>query len=319
MKTGRLSKDEWAFIEFNSDKMSAAQIAKELDRAIEPIQKHLQKLGKGKDLRKNLQTQAEYDLKKRPYWRELQAQFSESELEILLYHWKEIVSQFRKDILATEELQIIDVVKLEVLMNRALREQQYSKNKIAEFDEMIEFEKRKATEDQAREFIFGLERQIATLRAAKESLSREYKDLQTKKSAMYRDLKATREQRIAKLEDNKETFSGLVQKLVRDPDFVEEQNLYMEKMRLAVMKEQERLSDYHEYEDGTGDQPFLTPETILDESNENVETRQSRTSPPKYLIELTKDELQRLFQDDTREELVKEIIKMKEKIVPYPE
>ena len=319
MKTGRLSKDEWAFIEFNSDKMSAAQIAKELDRAIEPIQKHLQKLGKGKDLRKNLQTQAEYDLKKRPYWRELQAQFSESELEILLYHWKEIVSQFRKDILATEELQIIDVVKLEVLMNRALREQQYSMNKIAEFDEMIEFEKRKATEDQDREFIFGLERQIATLRAAKESLSREYKDLQTKKSAMYRDLKATREQRIAKLEDNKETFSGLVQKLVRDPDFVEEQNLYMEKMRLAVMKEQERLSDYHEYEDGTVDQPFLTPETILDESNENVETRQSRTSPPKYLIELTKDELQRLFQDDTREELVKEIIKMKEKIVPYPE
>lgn len=270
MKTGRLSKDEWAFIEFNSDKMSAAQIAKELDRAIEPIQKHLEKLGKGKDLRKNLQTQAEYDLKKRPYWRELQAQFSESELEILLYHWKEIVSQFRKDILATEELQIIDVVKLEVLMNRALREQQYSMNKIAEFDEMIEFEKRKAAEDQDREFIFGLERQIATLRAAKESLSREYKDLQTKKSAMYRDLKATREQRIAKLEDNKETFSGLVQKLVRDPDFVEEQNLYMEKMRLAVMKEQERLSDYHEYEDGTVDQPFLTPETILDESNENV-------------------------------------------------
>jgi|TARA_R100000479_G_scaffold70878_1_gene34352 hypothetical protein len=270
MKTGRLSKDEWAFIEFNSDKMSAAQIAKELDRAIEPIQKHLQKLGKGKDLRKNLQTQAEYDLKKRPYWRELQAQFSESELEILLYHWKEIVSQFRKDILATEELQIIDVVKLEVLMNRALREQQYSMNKIAEFDEMIEFEKRKAAEDQDREFIFGLERQIATLRAAKESLSREYKDLQTKKSAMYRDLKATREQRIAKLEDNKETFSGLVQKLVRDPDFVEEQNLYMEKMRLAVMKEQERLSDYHEYEDGTVDQPFLTPETILDESNENA-------------------------------------------------
>lgn len=270
MKTGRLSKDEWAFIEFNSDKMSADQIAKELDRAIEPIQKHLQKLGKGKDLRKNLQTQAEYDLKKRPYWRELQAQFSESELEILLYHWKEIVSQFRKDILATEELQIIDVVKLEVLMNRALREQQYSMNKIAEFDEMIEFEKRKAAEDQDREFIFGLERQIATLRAAKESLSREYKDLQTKKSAMYRDLKATREQRIAKLEDNKETFSGLVQKLVRDPDFVEEQNLYMEKMRLAVMKEQERLSDYHEYEDGTVDQPFLTPETILDESNENA-------------------------------------------------
>ena len=270
MKTGRLSKDEWAFIEFNADKKSADQIAKELGRAIEPIQKHLQRLGKGRDLRKNLQTQAESDLKKRPYWRELQAQFSEPELEILLYHWKEIVSQFRKDILATEELQIIDVIRLEVLMNRALREQQYSMTKIGEFEEMIEFEKRKATEDQDRECVFGLERQIATLRAAKESLSREYKDLQTKKSAMYRDLKGTREQRIAKLEDNKETFSGLIQKLLRDPDFVEEQNLYMEKMRLSVIQEGERLSDYHQYEDGTVDQPFLTPETILDESNENA-------------------------------------------------
>jgi hypothetical protein len=50
-----------------------------------------------------------------------------------------------------------------------------------------------------------------------------------------------------------------------------------------------------------------------------LETRQSRTSPSKYLIELTKEELERLFRDDTREELIKEIIKMKEKIVPYPE
>lgn len=50
-----------------------------------------------------------------------------------------------------------------------------------------------------------------------------------------------------------------------------------------------------------------------------LETRQSRTSPSKYLIELTKEELERLFQDDTREELVKEIVEMKEKIAPYPE
>ena len=177
MKTGRLSKEEWSFIEFNSDKMPASEIAEALDRAIEPINKHLEKLGKTKDLRKNLQTQAEYNLKSRPYWRELQLQFSESELEIFLYHWKEIVSQFRKDILATEELQIIDVIKLEVLMNRALREQQYSMNRVSEFEEMIIREKSKPLEDQDRELVFSLERQIATLRAAKESLSREYKDL----------------------------------------------------------------------------------------------------------------------------------------------
>ena len=50
-----------------------------------------------------------------------------------------------------------------------------------------------------------------------------------------------------------------------------------------------------------------------------LETRQSRTSPSKYLIELTKEELLRLFEEDTREELVKEILNMEGKLILYPE
>ena len=36
----------------------------------------------------------------------------------------------------------------------------------------------------------------------------------------------------------------------------------MEKMRLAVENEKERLSEYSDYNDGQVDQPFLTPETL---------------------------------------------------------
>ena len=36
----------------------------------------------------------------------------------------------------------------------------------------------------------------------------------------------------------------------------------MEKMRLAMENEKERLSDYVNYEDGQVDQPFLTPDTL---------------------------------------------------------
>ena len=50
-----------------------------------------------------------------------------------------------------------------------------------------------------------------------------------------------------------------------------------------------------------------------------LETRQSNTSPIKYIIELTKDELERLFEEETREKLVQDIIEMKEKIVPFPD
>lgn len=33
-----------------------------------------------------------------------------------------------------------------------------------------------------------------------------------------------------------------------------------------MMKERDRLSTYHKYDDGQVDQPFLTPDTILKET-----------------------------------------------------
>ena len=130
---------------------------------------------------------------------------------------------------------------------------------------MITAEKQKDSHDRDNDYIFGLERQIASLRAAQESLSRDYKDLQSKKSIMLKDLKGTREQRIKFLEDSKETFSGWMRKLLTNEDFRNGLGRRMEKMRLAMHKEKERLSEYHIYEDGLGDQPFLTPDTVKED------------------------------------------------------
>jgi len=262
VKTGRFSKAEWHYIEENAEKMSPEEIAANLEREVDPVIKYLKRIGKTANKTQALTVQAEYDIKSRPYWRELKLQFSEDELELFLYHWKQIVAQFRKDVLATEELQIVDTIKLEVLMNRALREQQQSMNLVRELQVDIDKEKEKSSERQDKEYIFSIERQIASLRAAKEALSREYKDLQTKKSGMFKELKATREQRIQKLENTKSTMAGLIEKILRDPDFFEEQGKYIEKMRMAMENERGRLSDYHQYEDGTVDQPFLTPDTV---------------------------------------------------------
>lgn len=262
MKIGRLSKSDWEYIEANAERLSPEKIAENLDRNLESVEKYLQKLGKSFNKHEAFAVQAEYDIKSRPYWKELKLQFSDEELELFLYHWKQIIAQFRKDVLATEELQIVDTIKLEVLMNRALREQQESMERVRVLEAEIDIEKARDTDQQDKEMIFNYERQIASLRAAKESLSREFKDLQTKKASMYKDLKATREQRIEKLENNKQTLSSLVNKILRDPDFYEQEGKALEKMRMAMEQEKERLSDYHEYADGTVDQPFLTPETI---------------------------------------------------------
>ena len=78
-------------------------------------------------------------------------------------------------------------------------------------------------------------------------------------------MKATREQRIKRLEDSKQTFIGWVRNLMSNPDVRQELGVEMEKMRLAMENEAERLSEYHKYEDGTIDQPFLTPDSVKDD------------------------------------------------------
>tara|TARA_R100000152_G_C6771027_1_gene197413 strand:- start:357 stop:1154 length:798 start_codon:yes stop_codon:yes gene_type:complete len=260
MKKGRFSKTEQVFIRENYQEMSVSQIATQLDRDPDSVDAYIEKkLGKTKTAQKEIE--ASYELKNRPYWNEIIQQFNEDELEIIQYHWGRIISQFRDDVLPTEELQVLDAIKLEVLMNRALKTQQLNMTSIQSYELKVTVEKEQSPELQDKDYIFNLERQIAVLRSAQETLGRDYKDLQTKKAAMLKDLKATREQRIKRLEDSKQTFIGWVRNLMSNPQTRAELGTEMEKMRLAVNKEEERLTEYHKYEDSLVDQPFLTPDT----------------------------------------------------------
>ena len=50
-----------------------------------------------------------------------------------------------------------------------------------------------------------------------------------------------------------------------NPEARHEMGVEMEKMRLATNAETERLSEYHKYEDGTIDQPLLTPDSVKED------------------------------------------------------
>jgi|TARA_R110000744_G_scaffold104198_1_gene199590 hypothetical protein len=264
MKKGRFTKTEQEFIKNNHRELSNLEIATRLDRDPISIQSYV-KEKIGNSTLDDREIEALHDLQSRPFWKDLQKQFSEEELQSLLYHWSRIITQFRDDVLPTEELQIIDAIKLEILMNRALIGQQTNMSGIREYEEQVTIEKSKDLEVQDKDHIYNLERQVAVCRAAQDSLTREYKDLQTKKASMLKDLKATREQRIKRLEDSKQTFIGWVRNLMSNPEARRQMGNDMEKMRLAMEVEKERLSEYHQYEDGKIDQPFLTPDTVKDD------------------------------------------------------
>ena len=239
MKRGRLSNDEARYITDNAKNISVEEIAANLERDPTTIENFIKK-----NLKIGLSEfeQAAYDLEDRPYWIELRQQFSQDELELFKYHWGRIISQFKDDVFPTEELHVVDVIKLELLMNRGLKQNKSNIDQITAFEELVRTER--ATDPDQQD--------------------RDYRDLQTKKSAMLKEMKGTREQRIKRLEDSKQSFVGWVTHLMQNPTLTQQYGLEMEKMRLAMEKEKGRLSNFHQYEDGQVDQPFLTPDTVKD-------------------------------------------------------
>lgn len=261
MRKGRLDLAEQAYIKDNIKNMSYENIAAVLDREPKSVKLWIQQnLGFSASDKKEVE--AYNELKQKAYWYDLESQFSEDELEMFVFHWKKMWSQFRDDVFHTEEIQIVDTIKLEILMNRSLKSQNENIKAISNIEQIIIEENNLPPDQIDHDLVINLQRQGAVLRASQEALSRDYKDLQTKKSAMLKDLKGTREQRIKAIEDSKTTFASLIKKIILDSDFRKSAGMDMEKMRLAMDKERQRLSEAHTYEDGITDQPFLTPETV---------------------------------------------------------
>jgi len=259
MRKGRISKEEERFISRNAESMTLEDIAKSLDRDVDSVEQFMKrKLKHGL----SLEEEAAFSLEDRPYWTELQSQFTSDELELFKYHWSRIIAQFKDDVFPTEELQVIDVIKLELLMNRCLKGNKDNIQQISTYEAMVKDERSKDKDDQDLDYIINLERQIASLRASQESLNRDYRELQTKKASMLREMKGTREQRIKRLEDSKQSFISWVANMMQDPETMKQYGIEMEKMKMAMLKEKERLSAFHKYEDGLVDQPFLTPDTV---------------------------------------------------------
>lgn len=259
MRKGRLDLDEQNYIKRHVKVYSYDEIAVKLDRDPKSIKQWIEQ-NIGFTDNDGVEIDAVNDLKKKAYWVDLVEQFSSEELDMFIFHWKKMYAQFKDDVFHTEEIQILDTIKLEILMNRCLKNQNESLKMMKDLASQREREKSQDNPDMM--FIDNLDRQILSIKASQEIMSRDFKDLQTKKAAMLKDLKGTREQRIKAIEESKQTFGGLIKKIITDVSFRKEVGLEMEKMRLAMEAEKKRLASPHKYVDGSLDLPLLTSETV---------------------------------------------------------
>ena len=260
-KRGPWSASEKQYIAEKCATTTAGEIAAHLKRNAEAVSKYI--LENHASSFTESARHAEYDIKKSPVWKDLERQFTKEELNMFLYHWGRIISQFRDDVYPTEEMQVIDTIKLEILMNRCLIQQQKSMDSIRNLERVLLTEREQ--EDRNLAEIGNLERQIGILRAAQESLNSDFKDMLNRKNGILKEMKATRDARIKHLESNKHNFLSIIRRIAEDKPFRTRLGRDMEKMRLATQVEYERLSEYHIFVDGQADQPLLTPESCADD------------------------------------------------------
>ena len=164
MKKGRFSNEDMQFIEANAEVLSIDQIATKLDRDPDSIKDWIAK-NIGFSAKQKKEAEVANELKAKPYFRELKHQFTEDELEMFEFHFKKMWSQFKDDVFHTEEMQIIDTIKLEILMNRILKSQQDNQVEISTYERLVQGEKAVDKDQRDMDYIMQLERQIAVLRS----------------------------------------------------------------------------------------------------------------------------------------------------------
>lgn len=269
-KRGKFSEEEINFIKQNSGSKSVDELASYLDRNPKTVKKILDQLNLAhKDM-----SPEEYDdvslrnkLITREYWPEILRQFTEREIPYFQATWIKLIKQFREDVLPTEELQIKQLITTEILMNRSLVERKRSLEDIDRLDELVREEYVKPLGERNSERIMNIEQQLALSRSAQASHTTEYTKLSREYKDLAKDLKATRDQRLKRIEDGKTSWVGLI-RMLEDEAVREREGLDMEIMGISAEKAIDDLSEYHTYEDGGVDRPFMTPEIVLDKEDD---------------------------------------------------
>lgn len=263
-KSGRITKEEREYIANNLDKLTVEEISFQIAKNPETVKQYIKKEFGNARIKYDDALSKEFNIAKSPLWKDIRKQFTEEELDTFLYNWKNIYQQFKNDIYATERMQIVEICRLECLLNRALTKMKDSTEVVMDVKRQLEDEQKKEPKDFMR--MDELQRMLVELYVSNSNFTKEYKDLLERKQSMLKEVRGNREQRQKRLEESRENVTSWVAKLVDQPELRKQMGIDMEKFRLAMGVELERLSEYHNFLDGSTEQPILNADTLREDN-----------------------------------------------------
>ena len=251
------------FIRQNCFDLSIEEIANNIYRKSLPVHHFLVK----ENLKMRNMTDDEHllvELRGRYYYQELRKQFNDAELIFFEHQWIDYFRQFSEDVTHTEEMEILEVIRTEVLINRGMEDRQEVMQNIERLNKLIDDEMEKPSAMQDTVALASFQTQLGAAISSKSAYINEHEKLLTKKERLLKDLKGTREQRKRNADDAKTNFSSWLRQL-DDKDLRKKEGFDMEVHRVAAEKALDKLSEYHEYEDGVVDQPILNADTLIED------------------------------------------------------
>lgn len=266
-KRGKLSTEEEEFIRAQANNNSIANIAIHLNRTEDTIKdfcrrNHLTYSGMSENSFDD--TVLRQKLAERPYWAEIQNQFTDEELEYFVVTWMRLMKQFQENILYTEELQAKQWITLEIICNRVLSDRRKAIEQVDRLQALldVEYDAPEEVRDNAR--ITALETELSMIRNSLGSYTTEHSKILDRIKDIQRDLKMARADRIKKVEDSKSSWAGLM-KALQEEEIRSQVGVDLTIMSMARENAKKEFSKFHQYEDGQWDQPLLTAETAKEE------------------------------------------------------
>ena len=261
-RSGAWNKADQDFISDNYLTMSVIDIGTQLKRNPVTVARYIKNNLNGEPI-KGTTKQAAFDIKRSPLFAAIQKQFSEDEQDSFIYHWNNLMIQFKGDApLASERLQLIDVIRLELLLNRILVKLRHVDITVEEAQEELSKEKMLEIEHRDMTKIARLEMIISNCYSSHREMNREYKDLLERKDKGLISIQASRSQRIKRIEDSRESLASWMSALAESTELRRELGIEMRKQMLAMNVELARLQDFHTYSDGSVESPILNHETV---------------------------------------------------------
>lgn len=263
-KSGAVSNDERKFIIDNSGKMTSEEIADAIGKSVKIVEREIQNHVKLPTAENNT---IRWHLKKLPEWKSLKQQFTNDELNLIEEKYIKYVEQMESNLTATEESQVLNMIKIEILMDRNLIADRESLESIAIYQQTSQAIIDSVNGDVSlldeveRDKLQNCQNQITSIRDGHGFRNKQHMELQTQLNNIHSKLKTSRDQRVNNILDAKMSFGAYVKSLTE----LKKQNKesrFIELNRLAVEKERDRLSRAHKYADGSYDNPILTADIL---------------------------------------------------------